>query len=115
MGTGRPRARVLVVDDDEDMCALLRVELAARGYKPAVESCPQRALESLARREVDVVVTDLKMEGIDGVQLCDRIASAHPGLPVVVLTAHASMDAVVAALRVRAFDFLTKPLDIAAL
>jgi two-component system response regulator HydG len=103
------------VDDDESMCALLGAELASRGYKPAVESNPERALESLRRREVDVVVTDLKMEGIDGVQLCDRIAASHPGLPVVLLTAHGSMDAVVAALRVRAFDFLTKPFDIVAL
>ncbi len=55
------------------------------------------------------------MEGIDGVELCDRIVASHPEAPVVVLTAHGSMDAAVAALRVRAFDFLTKPPDFDAL
>jgi DNA-binding NtrC family response regulator len=115
MGIQRPRARVLVVDDDESMRELLGAELASRGYAPSLESSPERVLESLRQDRVDVVVTDLKMEGIDGVELCDRIVAAHPELPVIVLTAHGSMDAAVAALRVRAFDFLTKPPDFDAL
>ena len=115
MGTQRPPVRVLVVDDDESMRELLGAELASRGYEISLESSPERVLESIRQRVVDVVVTDLKMEGIDGVELCDRIVAAHPEVPVVVLTAHGSMDAAVAALRVRAFDFLTKPPDFEAL
>jgi two-component system response regulator HydG len=107
--------RVLVVDDDASMRELLGAELASRGYEPSLESSPERVLESLQQRTVDVVVTDLRMDGIDGVELCDRIVAAHPGVPVVVLTAHGSMDAAVASLRVRAFDFLTKPPDFDAL
>jgi len=115
MGTQRSGARVLIVDDDESMRELLGAELASRGYEPSIESSPERVLESLRQRTVDVVLTDLRMAGIDGVQLCDRILASHPDLPVVVLTAHGSMDAAVAALRVRAFDFLTKPPDFDAL
>ncbi|HTQ47845.1 MAG TPA: sigma-54 dependent transcriptional regulator [Polyangiaceae bacterium] len=111
MGAQRPRARVLVVDDDASMRELLGAELTSRGYEPILESSPERVLESVRQDAVDVVVTDLKMEGIDGVELCDRIVAAHPEVPVVVLTAHGSVDAAVAALRVRAFDFLTKPPD----
>jgi len=109
---GRPSARVLIVDDDESMCDLLRSELASRGFRPAFETVPERALESLGSRDVDVVVTDLRMRGMNGIELCDRIVAAYPDLPVILLTAHGTMDAAVAALRVRAYDFLTKPLDI---
>ncbi|MDP8999163.1 MAG: sigma-54 dependent transcriptional regulator, partial [Myxococcota bacterium] len=111
----RTRAQVLVVDDDESMCELLGAELAARGFQPSLETDPERALESLRTRPVDVVVTDLKMRGMNGLELCERIVATHPDLPVVLLTAHGDLDAAVAALRVRAYDFLTKPPDMDAL
>jgi two-component system response regulator AtoC len=115
MGTQAPRARVLVVDDDPSMRDLLGAELASRGYDPSLEDRPERVIDALHEHAVDVVVTDLKMDGIDGVELCDRIVAAHPDLPVIVLTAHGTMNAAVAALRVHAFDFLTKPPDFEAL
>jgi len=108
----RPRARILIVDDDESMCDLLGSELASRGFGSAFETEPERALESLGSRDIDVVVTDLQMRGMNGIELCDRIVAAHPDLPVILLTAHGTIDAAVAALRVRAYDFLTKPPDI---
>jgi len=111
----RVRPHVLVVDDDESMCALLGAELAARGFEPSLETDPERVLESLRSRDVDVVITDLKMRGMNGVELCERIVAARPDLPVVLLTAHADLNAAVAALRVRAFDFQTKPPDFDAL
>src|SRR5580700_10967991 len=111
MAEVRP-ARVLIVDDDESMCDLLSAEFASRGFKPSFETAPERALEALQSRDIDVVVTDLKMQGINGIELCDRIVAAHPDLPVILLTAHGTMDAAVAALRVRAHDFLTKPQNI---
>jgi two-component system response regulator HydG len=110
-----PRARVLIVDDDESMCDLLSSELASRGFGSAFETEPERVLESLEARDVDIVVTDLQMRGMNGIELCDRIVAAHPGLPVILLTAHGTLDAAVAALRVRAHDFLSKPPDIDAL
>jgi two-component system response regulator HydG len=106
---------VLVVDDDRSMCDLLGAELAARGFEPTLETDPERALETLRSRDVDVVITDLKMRGMNGLELCERIVAARPDLPVVLLTAHADLESAVAALRVRAFDFQTKPPDIDAL
>jgi two-component system response regulator HydG len=98
------------------MCELLGAELSARGLEPVLENDPERALETLhAHGGIDVVVTDLRMVGISGVELCERIASTHPDLPVVLLTAHGTLEAAVAALRVRAFDFFSKPPDIDAL
>jgi two-component system response regulator HydG len=112
---GQPRARVLIVDDDESMGELLGAELAARGYEPSLESDPAFVLDSLRSRAVDVVITDLRMRGMSGIELCERIVAARPELPVVLLTAHGTLETAVAALRVRAFDFLTKPPDIEAL
>jgi two-component system response regulator HydG len=109
------RPKVLVVDDDRSMCDLLGAELAARGFEPSLETDPERALETLRSRDVDVVITDLKMHGMNGLELCERIVAARPDLPVVLLTAHADLESAVAALRVRAFDFQTKPPDIDAL
>jgi two-component system response regulator HydG len=111
----RSRARVLIVDDDESMCDLLGLELGSRGFTSVFETAPERVLDALESNDVDVVVTDLQMGGMNGIELCDRIVTAHPDLPVILLTAHGTIDAAVAALRVRAYDFLTKPPDIDAL
>ena len=109
------RAQVLIVDDDESMCDLLGAELESRGFAPSSVSEPERALESLGSRAVDVVVTDLQMRGMNGLELCERIVTAHPELPVVLLTAHGTLESAVAALRLRAYDFLCKQPDIDAL
>ncbi len=122
MSTGEARskgtcARVLVVDDDESMCDLLEAELSARGFEISFETDPARVLASIDSRtlDVDAVVTDLKMFGASGLELCERIVATRPELPVVLLTGHGTLDAAVAALRVRAYDFLEKPPDIDAL
>lgn len=107
--------RVLVVDDDESMCEFLAAQLTSRGFVSWVETDPMRVLERLASIDVDVLVTDLKMAGMDGLELCQRVVAARPDLPVVLLTAHGTLDVAVAALRVRAFDFLTKPPNVDAL
>jgi|HubBroStandDraft_1064217.scaffolds.fasta_scaffold01134_4 two-component system, NtrC family, response regulator AtoC len=111
----RPLPRVLVVDDDESMCDLLAAQLASHGFGSSFETDPERVLNSIASLDVDVVVTDLKMAAVDGIELCQRLVAARPDLPVVLLTAHGTLDTAVAALRVRAFDFLMKPPDIDAL
>src|SRR5580658_11030219 len=118
MATGannRQIPRVLVVDDDESMCELLAAQLASHGFGSSFETDPARVIDSIGSLDVDVVVTDLKMGAVDGLELCQRLVAARPDLPVVLLTAHGTLDAAVAALRVRAFDFLIKPPDIDAL
>ena len=97
------------------MCELLGAELAAHGVESSFETDPARVLQTIQSRDVDVVVTDLRMGGISGVELCERIVAVLPDLPVVILTAHGDLESAVEALRVRASDFLTKPPDIDAL
>jgi two-component system response regulator AtoC len=108
-----PVGRVLVVDDDADMVLLLREAL------PEYETVgAQSATEALARLEADafdLVLTDVRMPGMDGIELCSRIGERWPSTPVVVLTVSTSFEAAVAALRAGAYDYLPKPPQIAAM
>src|SRR5438128_4688438 len=109
------RGRVLVVDDDVDVCALLEVRLAGRGFEVARTTSAAAALDTLATAEVDVVLTDIKMARMSGLELCERVVASGPDLPVVVMTAFGTLEAAIAAIRVGAYDFVTKPVEIDAL
>jgi two-component system response regulator HydG len=106
------KGRVLVVDDDAQMGGLLRDRLARRGFEVDVQTSPQEAFDRLAAEDFDVVVTDVKMRGIDGIQLCERITANRPDVPVLVITAFGSLETAVAAIRAGAFDFLAKPFEV---
>jgi two-component system, NtrC family, response regulator HydG len=108
---GRIRGTVLVVDDDADSAAMIAESLRARGFRATSEADPKRAVADAMDQEIEVVLTDLQMRSLNGLALCGQIASARPELPVIVLTGHASIDAAIGAIRVGAFDFLTKPAD----
>jgi DNA-binding NtrC family response regulator len=101
----------MVVDDDESTCDLLELLLVGEGYDVKVETSATAALAHLDDLELDAVLTDLHMDGIDGTELCRRFEAQRPELPVVVITGHVSVDAAVAAMRAGAYDFLTKPID----
>jgi two-component system response regulator HydG len=103
--------RVLVVDDDPNMCELLDVALRRLGHEPSSATSAVEALTILDNDDFDVIVTDIAMAEMDGLELCRRVAEGHPGLPVVVITGQGSMEAAVAALRSGAYDFVTKPVD----
>ena len=105
------RARILIVDDDEDMRDILVAHLGAEGYEVVVESSADDALKRLTAELVDVVVTDLQMPGMRGTELCGRLATDHPSLQVIVMTAHGSMEAAIEAIRAGAYDFLPKPFE----
>jgi len=104
--------RVLVVDDDVDMRALIDARLREIGFETLLSSSADKALEALAAQDFDVVVTDLQMPGMNGLELCERIVGSRPDVPVVVITAHASLDAAVGAIRAGAYDFVTKPIKL---
>lgn len=102
--------RVLVVDDDPDVALYTRTVLERRaGAVVKAVGSPQAALESLDSFDPDVVVTDIEMPGMTGLELLSRVRVARPLLPVVVMTAHVSVDYAVNALRGQADEFLTKP------
>ncbi|HYR96749.1 MAG TPA: sigma-54 dependent transcriptional regulator, partial [Candidatus Binatus sp.] len=110
-----PGRHVLVVDDDQDVCAFLEVRLAGLGFIVDWTTSPEAALERLASGEVDVVLTDLKMADMTGLELCERIVSRRPDVPVVVMTAFGTIETAIAAIRVGAYDFITKPVETDAL
>ncbi len=107
--------RVLVVDDDASMCDLLEAGLGARGFPAVRATSAELALSELETRDFDAVVTDLNMRGMNGLDLCARIVTNRPDVPVIVITAFGSMETAVGAIRVGAYDFITKPLEIDAL
>ena len=107
--------RVLVVEDDPDVAFYTRTVLEKRGCIVTVIPDPTLARAALASFEPDVVITDIEMPGLTGLDLLDQIRAERPGTPVVVMTAHVSIDYAVAALRSQADEFLTKPVSSADL
>ena len=103
--------RVLIVDDDQNMCKMIEAFLHTQGFEPASYTSAEAAFSALQTGAFDVVVTDLNMPGMNGVELCERIMANHPNVPVVVLTAFGSLETAVAALRAGAYDFVTKPVE----
>jgi two-component system response regulator HydG len=107
--------RVLLVDDDRALCETLALGLTKRGF--AAEFCvnADEALEATASKDFDVVVTDLRMGGMDGIALCQRLVANRADVPVVVLTAFGSYESAVAAIRAGAYDFIAKPVQLEVL
>jgi two-component system response regulator GlrR len=105
------KASLLLVDDDPDLLRLLAIRLKANGYGVTAVDSAQRALASIAASRPDLVLTDLKMEGMDGMALFQEIQGAYPGLPVIILTAHGTIPDAVTAVKRGVFGYLTKPYD----
>ncbi len=107
--------RVAIVDDDQSMCEMIEADLKHRGFGAVWYTSAEKAFLALKEEDFDVVLTDLKMPGMDGIELCDRIASNRRDIPVVVITAFGSLDTAVSAIRAGAYDFVTKPIDLSML
>src|SRR6201988_1705569 len=105
------QSKVLLVDDDKDLLQLIAMRLSAAGYDVTAVESGEAALASLAVARPQVVVTDLRMQGMDGMGLFDAIHRDSPSLPVVILTAHGTIQEAVAATRRGVFSFLTKPFE----
>src|SRR5436190_15368932 len=110
MGTSESHRRVLCVDDSRLTREQVRDALGGRVELECVESA-EAAIASLEREPADLVISDLQMEGMSGLALLDRARRIAPGVPFVLLTAHASVDSAVEALRRGATDYLQKPIQ----
>ncbi len=106
-----PRSRVLVVDDDEQAGAALANMLRADGFATSTAADGETALAEVRRQQPHVVLTDLQMHPLTGVELCRRLHEIERDLPVIVMTAHSDMRSVMESLRVGAEDYLIKPLE----
>ena len=93
--------RVLIVDDDPEMIALLERGLTRRGCAVTTRGSAQEAFDTLGEVDVDVVITDLNMTGMSGLELTERVVANRPGVPVIVLTGFGSMESAIAAIRGR--------------
>jgi two-component system response regulator AtoC len=104
-------ARILVVDDDPAVGTILGALLEQAGFEATCAGSGEAGLIELDARPYDVVVTDVRMPGLDGMQLLDRVVQQRPDLPVVLLTAHGTVSLAVDAMKRGASDFLLKPFD----
>jgi len=103
--------RILIVDDDEIFLRPLRRTLEAAGFDVLAAASGEDAIDLLKRDDVDLVVSDRRLPGIDGVELVRRIKAEHPDLAVVVMTAYGTIESAVEAMRLGALDYLVKPFE----
>jgi DNA-binding NtrC family response regulator len=103
------QANILVVEDEELMRSILRQLLSGEDYRVLTADSAENALEIFATEEIDVILTDIKMSGMDGLELLDQINAIDGEALVIIMTAYSSVDSAIAALRKGAYDYITKP------
>ena len=109
--TPKRKARILVVDDDPGLLRLLTIRLRAENYEVEAVESAALALAATSRFRPELVITDLRMDQMDGIGLLKELQSRYPGLKVIILTAHGTIPDAVHATQLGAFGFLTKPVD----
>jgi two-component system response regulator HydG len=107
--------RILIIDDDRTICDVLEAELTARGFEVTCVGTADAGLRLLEERDFDLVLTDINMPRMTGVDLCQKIVDNREDVPVIVMTGFGSMETAVLAIRAGAYDYVTKPLEIESL
>ena len=105
------KVRILVVDDEAGLCDFIRHYLTSRGFEVEVALRAQEALELLQERTFHVVVTDIMMPSMDGLELLRRIKESYPQVVVIMMTAYASLDKAVKSIAYGATDLLVRPFE----
>jgi len=103
--------RILVVDDDPNILEVLSMRLESSGFEPAKVKSAEEALKQLKEEKFDLVLTDLRMAGMDGMDLLEEARKMDADMPVIILTAHGSIPNAVEAMQKGAFSYLTKPFE----
>ncbi|PIP36792.1 MAG: two-component system response regulator [Desulfobacterales bacterium CG07_land_8_20_14_0_80_52_14] len=104
--------KVLVVDDEEDFLAILVKRLSKRGVTVFEAKSGDEALSLIGREPIDVVVLDVRMPGLDGIETLKAIKQIDPSIEVIMLTGHANVEVAVKGMELGAFDYLMKPMNI---
>lgn len=104
--------KILTIDDEENIRNGLADNFELEGYDVAKASNGKEGLDIIAAGGIDLVITDLRMDGISGAEVVRKVTSNYPGIPIIVLTGHGSIEEAADAIKAGAFDFLTKPLDL---
>jgi len=103
--------QVLVADDEENLRRVLRAQLQHDGYEVQCVADGEAVLKAMADHHIDVLITDLRMPKLDGMEVLKAVGSRFPNVPVIMITAHGTVDTAVQALKHGAFDYVTKPFD----
>ena len=103
---------ILIIDDEKNIREGLGAAFEMEGYEVRLAANGKEGLDCIAKGDIDLVITDLRMDGISGEEVLRRVTTETPGIPVIVLTGHGSIDTAVDAMRNGAYDFLTKPLNL---
>jgi len=106
------KGKVLIVDDDQAMCEMLDFDLRRRGFTTVWYSLAEKAFADLKETDFDVLLADIKLPGMTGIELCERVVANRPDIPVIVITAFGNLETAIAAIRAGAYDFVTKPVDL---
>jgi len=105
------KARILVVDDERGMCEFLRFLLQEEGYEVDVAHRGEEALEKVRESRFDLILADIKMPGLDGLEMLRKLRDAEKDTVVIVMTGYSSLDSAIKAIKYDASDYLTKPFD----
>ena len=103
--------KILLVDDEEDFAEMLSLRLKELGEKVVIAYSGQEGLDTLAKTGIDVVILDIKMPGMDGIETLREIKKQYPIIEVILLTGHGSTETAVEGMKLGAFDYLMKPAD----
>ena len=103
--------KILLVDDEEDFAEMLSLRLKELGEKVVIAYSGQEGLDTLAKTSIDVVILDIKMPGMDGIETLREIKKQYPIIEVILLTGHGSTETAVEGMKLGAFDYLMKPAD----
>jgi len=109
------KGRVLIIDDEETLCYFLKESLEEKGYQATAAYTAGDGLQQLATQDVDLVLLDLKLPDGEGLDVLDEIRKVDGDLPVIVLTGHAAVETAVRAMKLGAYDYLEKPVNLAQL
>lgn len=104
--------KILTIDDEENIRNGLADNFELEGYEVAQAASGKEGLALIAKGDIDLVITDLKMDGMSGEEVVRHVTTENPSIPIIVLTGHGSIDDATKAIKQGAFDFLTKPLDL---
>ncbi|MEM7138104.1 MAG: sigma-54 dependent transcriptional regulator [Myxococcota bacterium] len=103
--------QVLVADDEDNLRRVLKAQLQHDGYEVHTAADGEAVLQALDEHHIDVLITDLRMPKLDGMRVLESVSTRFPQLPVIMITAHGTVDTAVEALKLGAFDYVTKPFD----
>jgi len=102
---------LLVVDDEKDFCTLLSDSLSLEGYRVLTAHNGRKALQLVKKERPDLVLLDIKMPGMDGIEVCKRIKRVKKETAVIMLTAYGTLETARKAMKLGAHDYVTKPVD----